>query len=100
MRLPRLSLLVASACLAAGLRAASIEERVEALFRPLLDERMALSSDGQRIAYTTHGGRELAIVVMSVEPPGPKRTVNLEADRDPASAAEKPPMELRFLRWA
>ncbi|HUR58560.1 MAG TPA: prolyl oligopeptidase family serine peptidase, partial [Opitutaceae bacterium] len=99
MRLPRLSLFVASACLAGVLRAASIEERAEALFRPLLDERMALSSDGQRIAYMTHG-RELAIVVMSVEPPGPKRTLKMEPDRDAASAAEKPPMELRFLRWA
>jgi dipeptidyl aminopeptidase/acylaminoacyl peptidase len=85
----------------AGLvHAASFEERVEALFRPPLGEMMALSPDGERVAYTAWDRGELTIVMMNVEPPGTKRTIKLEPARDAAPATEPPPMPLRFLRWA
>ncbi len=82
------------------------------LFRPPLAEMMALSPDGQRVAYTVRTARDLTIVIMNVEPPGPKRKVPVAPERDtdtpvkPIDAAdivnadEPPPPQLRFLRWA
>ena len=70
------------------------------MFRPLLAERMALSPDGQRVAYTTGTGGNGSIVMMSVEPPGAKRTVRLNPERDPSLPEDRPATELRFLRWA
>lgn len=62
---------------------------------------MALSPDGQRVAYTTQAGGVLAIVIMNVEQPVPKRTVPVEPERDPeAPAPHAPPTRLRYLRWA
>ena len=85
----------------AGLsHAASFDARVEALFRPPLGEWMALSPDGQRVAYTSPAGGKLAIVILNVENPGRKRTVPVEPWTDAASAENKPPVQLRFLRWA
>lgn len=82
------------------MRAASFDARVELLLRPPLGEWMALSPDGLRVAYTTRAGGELKIVMMSVEPPGPRRTVEVDPDRDPTGGADTPPQHLRFLRWA
>lgn len=92
--------MAASACFAGGVRAESLEARVEALFRPPLGERMALSPDGQRVAYTREDGRTLAIVTMSVEPPGPRRTIRVEPEPDAAGGPGAPATKLRFLRWA
>ncbi len=103
MRLPRLCLLVGPVLIVALSRAASFDDRVEALFRPPLGELMALTPDGQRVAYTSQTGRDLSIVIMSLEPPGQKRTVSAEPERDPALPAladNRPPTRLRFLRWA
>lgn len=103
MRLPRLISLAAFVCVAGLVRAASFDDRVEALFRLPLGETMALSPDGQRVAYTTHADRELAIAIMSLEPPGPRRTVKTAPDRDgvsPVLAESQPTEHLRFLRWA
>jgi len=81
-------------------RAASFDDRVEALFRPPLAEMMALSPEGQRIAYTTQAGRDLVIVIMNLDHPGAKRRVMVEPDREAAFEENRPPAQLRFLRWA
>lgn len=67
------------------------------LFRPPLGEMMALSPDGHRVAYTTRGGRELALVLMTLEPGSGTRMVNIEAAASSDEGASAP---LRFLRWA
>lgn len=82
------------------LRAASFDDRVEALFRPPLGERMALSPEGRRVAYTTRSDGELGIVIMDLESQGVKRTVRVEPDRDAAIGPAESPTQLRFLRWA
>ena len=75
---------------------------MEALFRPPLGEMIALSPDGQRVAYTTQTRGELTIVILNLENPGRKRTVKVEPVRDAAGAEDRdqPPAQLRFLRWA
>ena len=61
---------------------------------------MALSPDGRHVAYTTRTGEDLAIAIMSVEPPGPKRTVKVEPDREAPPTEHRAPVQLRFLRFA
>jgi dipeptidyl aminopeptidase/acylaminoacyl peptidase len=61
---------------------------------------MALSPDGQRLAYTTKQGGDVAIVMISLEHPGVKRTVKVELDRDAAQGEQRAATQLRFLRWA
>lgn len=100
VRFPCPRLLAALVCAAGFARAASLDARVEALFRPQLGEMMALSPDGQYVAYTTPGGGELSIVIINVDSPGPKRTVPVESHRDMAGAEDQAPAHLRFLRWA
>lgn len=100
MRAPRLSLFVAFLGAAGLLRAASFDDRVELLFRPPLGERIALSPDGQRVAYTTQTGGDQSIVIMDIEPPGRKRTLAVEPEKGAAPGEERPPVKLRFLRWA
>jgi hypothetical protein len=86
---------------AAGLaRAASFDARVEALFRPPNGEHLALSPDGQRVAYTTRAGGDLAIMLLDVENPGRKRRIAVEAEPLPMGTAGGAPLQLRFLRWA
>jgi dipeptidyl aminopeptidase/acylaminoacyl peptidase len=110
VRLPRLSFLAASLCVAASSRAApldalfarepSFDDRVKALFRPPLGDVIALSPDGKRVAYTAPRGTDLSIVIMDVEPPGPKRTIKVAPEGAPPAAEDQPPLQLRFLRWA
>lgn len=98
---------------AAGLApAASLDDRIEALFRPPVAELAALSADGQRVAYTAPAAGKLTIVMQLLEPLGPRRTVPLEPERpasalggaaspdSPAPALPLPPARLRFLRWS
>ena len=102
MRAPRLTLLVATASLGAAgfLRGASLDDRVELLFRPPLGEHIALSPDGQRVAYTSHTGAELSLVIRDIEPIGRKRTLAVEPEKGATPGEERPPAQLRFLRWA
>jgi len=100
VRLPRLALVALLSLAADVVRAASLEDRVAVLFRPPQAEWIALSPDGQRVAYTVQSGRELAIMLVNVEPPGPRRRIRVEPNRDAASTDEAPPVPLRFLRWA
>jgi dipeptidyl aminopeptidase/acylaminoacyl peptidase len=100
VRIAHLSFLAASVIAAGQARAASFEDRVEALFRPPLAGMMALSPDGQHVAYTVQTDRNLTIVTMSLANPGTKRTHVVEPDRRAALADEPPPVQLRFLRWA
>jgi dienelactone hydrolase len=76
------------------------EDRTDALFRPLTGEIGALSPDGGRVAVTTQAGGDLRIVIMTLDPPGPTRTVRVDGARDPITAEELPPRNLRFLHWA
>jgi hypothetical protein len=78
----------------------TFEERVEALFREPLAERMALSPDGHRVAYTTQEGGNLKIVIMNVEQPSRHFVVTVAEARGVAFSAEKAPAQLRFMRWA
>jgi dienelactone hydrolase len=100
VRLPRLVFPLFAFGVAAVSRAASFDDRVEALFRPPLGEMIALSPDGQRVAYTSQRGGDLALVMMSIDPPGAKRTVKITPERDPAAVEQPAPARLRFLRWA
>ena len=100
VRSPRLCFFAVSVFVAGLSRAASFDDRVETLFRPPLAEMMALSPDGQRVAYTTRAGADLSIVLMNLANPGSKRTVLVDPDRDAAFAEDRPPVQLRFLRWA
>jgi dienelactone hydrolase len=70
------------------------------LFRPLLAEQVALSPDGERLAYTRVTGRNHAIVIVNLDAPGTKRTVAADPQRATAGAQGLPPAPLRFLRWA
>ena len=83
----------------AGL-ATPFDDRVEALFRPPFAEQMALSPNGQRLAYTMQAGKDLTIMIMNVEFPGPKMTVIVAEERGVAFSQEKQRAKLRFLRWA
>ncbi|MDO8543324.1 MAG: prolyl oligopeptidase family serine peptidase [Opitutaceae bacterium] len=87
-------------CVAGLLRAASFDDRVESLLRPPMAAMIALSPEGQRIAYTTQGGRHLRIVIMDLDHPGPKRSLIVDPDRGAASPPAQSPAQLRFLRWA
>jgi hypothetical protein len=100
VRLPRLSFLAAFSCAAVPAGAEPFDDRVELLLRPLAAEFSALSPDGQRLAYTTQAGPDLRVVIMNLEPPGPRRTVKIDRGRDAVSAEELAPVRLRFLRWA
>jgi dienelactone hydrolase len=100
VRLPRLSFLAAFASAAVLASAQSFDERVELLFRPRLAELSALSPDGQRVAYTSQAGSELRLIIMNLEPAGPRRAVKIDRGRDAVTAEEFAPVRLRFLRWA
>ncbi len=107
VRSPRLGCIAASVLCAGLAPAASLEERVEALFRPPLADQATLSADGHRVAYTATVGGKTAIVMQLLEPLGPRRTVPLEPDSPPpATAGAFPPPRagsspsLRFLRWS
>ena len=63
-------LVVAAVFVLSGLVAAraatTFEERVAALYRPLQAEQVALSPDGEYIAYSRNDSGELAIYLMAV----------------------------------
>lgn len=91
---------MAAALAVGGLQAASSDARVEAFFRPPIAGQMALSPDGRRLAYTTQTGSDLAIVLVELEPPGPRRTIRVEYPPGTEPAPGRPAPPLRFLRWA
>ena len=61
------------------------------LFRPPLGEMMALSPQGARVAYTTQASGNLAIVIMNLDHPGPKKTLGSIT----VSIGELKPMRVR-----
>ncbi len=100
--LRRIAVLATLALCAAvpGRAASTFEERITALFRPLQAEQVALSPDGEHIAYTHNDRGELAILVMAVGRTERKFKIVVEADRAVAFSRAKAPPRLRFLRWA
>lgn len=100
MRLPHLAFLVASLGVAGHACAASFDDRVETLFRPPLAEMVALSPEGQRVAYTRRTDRDLMIVIMNLDHAGQNRNVKVDPGRDETPVADRRPAQLRFLRWA
>lgn len=79
--------------------AASLEDRIASWYRPLLGEMVALSTDGQRIAYTRHERGELAVYLVSVDRPERRIRIAVEDDRPVPFSREKVPARLRLLRW-
>ena len=73
---------------------------VTSLYRPWQGELIALSPDGERIAYTSHERGELAIHLMAVNRPEPKFKIAVADDRPVAFIQEKSPAHLRYLAWA
>lgn len=101
VRPPRLIVLAAFVGVAGLSRAASIDDRVNLLFRPPLGDMMALSPEGHRIAYTVQNGGNIAITVVNLEHAAPKRTLNVDPDTEVEGAPPaREPVQLRFLRWA
>ena len=100
MRLARVCTLAAAVFLCGLLRAASFDEGIDASPRTSLAEMIALSPDGHRVAYTSTAGGNLAIVMITLEPPGVKQTVKVDPDADATTPGVPQPMHLRFLRWA
>lgn len=90
--------LIAFAAALAG--AAPSTERMEALFRPFLAERITLSPDGRYVAYTQQTGSDLAVVIMDVDRPTSKTTLIVDEDRVIEHSKERQRAALRFLRWA
>jgi dipeptidyl aminopeptidase/acylaminoacyl peptidase len=70
------------------------------LYQPLQAEHVALSPDGERLAYTRNEGGELTIYIMAVGRTDRKIRISVEADREVAFSKERAPARLRFLRWA
>ncbi len=80
--------------------ASTFEERISALYRPLQAEQVALSPDGEYIAYSRNDSGELAIYVMAVNRTERKFRIGVEGDRAVSFSKERAPPRLRFLRWA
>lgn len=91
---------LALSVLAAARAASTFEERMGALFRPLQAEEVALSPDGEYIAYSHHDRGELAIHVMAVNRTDRKFRIGVEGDRAVSFSRERAPARLRYLRWA
>lgn len=90
----------AAVAFSAALHAAPFDDRVAALFRAPLAEQMALSPDGRRVAYTTQVGKNLVVMIINVEFPGPKTSVIVDEERPVAFSEENERAQLRFLKWA
>ncbi len=91
---------LALSALAPARAASTFEERMAALYRPLLAEQVALSPDGEYIAYSRHDRGELAIYLMAVNRTERKFRIGVESDRAISFSKERAPPRLRFLRWA
>jgi dipeptidyl aminopeptidase/acylaminoacyl peptidase len=91
---------VAIAWIASLARGSSIsEKRIELLFRPQRGEQMALSPDGNYLAYTEHVGHELTIVVFDLQRLTIKTRIVADEDRLILHSKERERAQLRFLRW-
>ncbi len=99
VRSPRLRSFLACVSFAGLARAAAPEARVAEMFRPLQAEWIALSPDGQRVAYSVRREGALELVIVPLDAALAPRRVRLERDGD-AGEGRQPIAELRFLRWA
>ncbi len=85
---------------ATGLRAASFEEFVATLYRPLQAEMLALSPDGKKLAYSRHEKGEVAIYIMAVDQLEKKFKISVQDDHGAMFSREKVPASLRFMAWS
>jgi len=83
-----------------GFAASAFEERLTALYRPLQADQVALSPDGQHIAYTQNEKGGLVVYIMAVGSTEKKFRIGVEGDRSVAFSKAKAPPRLRFLQWA
>lgn len=61
---------------------------------------MTLSPDGKHVAYTQHAKGVLRVVVLAVDQPEKRITLEVDEDRPVALSREKARADLRYLRWA
>lgn len=80
--------------------AATLEEQVGALFRPITAEEIVLAPDGRHVAYTQTFKQDLAIIIMDVDAPDKKTTIVVDDAQPISGTDEKEPARLRFLKWA
>ncbi|MBC7369603.1 MAG: prolyl oligopeptidase family serine peptidase [Undibacterium sp.] len=94
-------LLLAGACLPFARGAPTpFEKFVTNLYRPWQAEQVALSPDGEHLAYTRHEAGNLVIEIMTVSRPAPKFKIIADDDQPVLFAKELRPAYLRFLAWA
>ncbi len=94
------SVLLLLALGASQVRAAPFEDFVKSLYRPWQGESVALSPDGEYLAYTVHERGELSIVVAAVGRAEKSSRILVEDDRPVPFTREKAPASLRFLGWS
>lgn len=97
--LPLLTLLVALALRVSGAETIT-EQRMEALFQPLLADSRDMSTDGRYFAYTARVGSELKIIVVDLDRMKVQTRITADEDRDVFQSKAKRPSRLRFLGWA
>lgn len=98
--LPALLVSLAALALPAPAAESITEQRVEALFRPMLGDSRDMSTDGRYFAYTERVGSELKIIVVDLDTMKVKTRITADEDRDIARSNTKRPAHLRFLGWA
>jgi dipeptidyl aminopeptidase/acylaminoacyl peptidase len=82
-------------------RADSVDEaRLELLFRPLVGERLAMSTDGHYVAFSQHDKTDLLVIVYDLEKMRLKTRIIADEDRPILFSKEKERTKLRFLDWA
>lgn len=100
MSSPRLAyILLAGLCLHSA-RCAPLEDFVRAIYRPAQAADIALSPDGEWVAYSDHERGKLSIYLMPVGRTQRKLKIAVQDDRPIALSKEKIPASLRFLAWA
>jgi dipeptidyl aminopeptidase/acylaminoacyl peptidase len=90
MRRPRAFIL--AALLAAPLPAAPLEKQLDAIYQPFRVAQAALAPDGQHVAFALRESRGIELLVFSVDRPGEKTHVSLDAVH--------PPADVRWMAWA
>ena len=100
MYIPRLVFLLLIGVGFAVARAKPLDDAVAAFYRPWQGEHIALSPDGELLAYTRYRDGELAIFITPVSRTAPPFKIAVADDQPLRFSREKAPARLRFLAWA